>query len=779
MVWHTNEIFTTTLAQFKIAHIRRLIAVFISLLFISGGYAQSQQKVAVVLSGGGASAYAHIGFLRALEENEIPIDYISGASMGAIIGGLYSAGYTLDEIEAALSSSAFLNEVQGVDTDFYTYHFKSQSPNPSWIDYKFQGDVSWQNNLPTHLIDPIFLDFELMRLCANKCPSENSFDSLFVPFRCVAADIAQKKSIVFKSGVLSEAIRASSTYPFYVRPLVVNDQLLFDGGLYNNFPADVAVEAFKPDVVLGCNVSYNYEKPSPDDLLSQVKNMLVSSSDYSIKGAPGMVITPNDEIGTFDFWNFQSAVDNGYQATLSQIDSIKTYVNSRRTVEELALNRTRFNDKKQSLYVSKLKTKGLNNSQNRYLKKALLKKEINPSLSELRSEYLSLKSDPFIEFVYTRTEGTAVDSLVNLDMDVILEKPFSLGVGGNLSNKSINTGFISLEWHRLGTFGLQVMANTYFGKYYSSAALQTKFFLEGKVPLSIEPYFILNRWDYFKSRISFFDDVKPAFVIENEGHTGIQFETPLNKKSSLVADAKYLSNRPSYYLNSNFTNSDTADRSNFDAIRFTLGVEKNSLNHKQYANQGALFSLKVSYTEGKESYTPGSTSVLDAFEGLNKSWLELRLNFVEYIPISNKLISYPSLRTRLATFHTFSNLTATKIFQPQFNPLTESATLYLPNYRSLNYIAPGVGLCYKLSESFQLRTEHHLFQPLNELEARTDNTTTLGRLAADRFYIGSFATVYNSPLGPISLNFNYYDRSTKPWSIMLNMGYILFNRRSL
>ena len=92
--------------------------------------------------------------------------------------------------------------------------------------------------------------------------AEYNFDSLFIPFRCVAADIEAKESVVFKSGDLGEALRASMSYPFYLKPISVNGKLLFDGGLYNNFPSDIMYNDFYPDLIIGSNVTGN--EPAPD-----------------------------------------------------------------------------------------------------------------------------------------------------------------------------------------------------------------------------------------------------------------------------------------------------------------------------------------------------------------------------------------------------------------------------------------------------------------------------------------------------------------------------------
>ena len=109
-------------------------------LLLNIGLTASAQKVGLVLSGGGAKGVAHIGVIRALEDNGIPIDYITGTSMGAIIGGLYAAGYSPDEMEAIIASKDFSYWVTGELGVEYTYFFKKEAPNPSWVNLRFNYD---------------------------------------------------------------------------------------------------------------------------------------------------------------------------------------------------------------------------------------------------------------------------------------------------------------------------------------------------------------------------------------------------------------------------------------------------------------------------------------------------------------------------------------------------------------------------------------------------------------------------------------------------------------
>ncbi|MFY8077821.1 MAG: patatin-like phospholipase family protein, partial [Flavobacteriales bacterium] len=232
----------------------------------------SAQRVGVVLSGGGATAMAHIGFLKALEENNVPIDYICGTSMGAVIASFYAAGYSTRQMDSLCRTPEFtmLSEGAELPIDLQFYYLKSE-PTASMVSLKYSGGDNISNTLPTNLINPALMDWVHMKLlsAASEAARQN-FDSLFVPFRCVAADVKDKREVIFKSGSLNEAIRASCTYPFYIPPRRVDGKLLYDGGIYNNFPIDVMYRDFHPDVILGCNVSGIPADPKENNLMSQL-----------------------------------------------------------------------------------------------------------------------------------------------------------------------------------------------------------------------------------------------------------------------------------------------------------------------------------------------------------------------------------------------------------------------------------------------------------------------------------------------------------------------------
>ena len=308
---------------------RRLVSLIFSLALLTG--VLNAQSVGLVLSGGGAKGITHIGIIQALEENGIPIDYIAGTSIGAIIGGLYAMGYTPQEMLELINSKEFQQCYSGeVDKD-NTYYIKENEPTPELYSIK----ATWGDSkadiqaLPTSLIDPIHMNIKILELCIQATAAcKENFDSLFVPFRCVASDVHNKRDIIFSQGDLGNSVRASMTFPFVFSPIKVNGKLVYDGGIYNNFPADVMKRDFAPDYIIGSVVSSNIEPQANDGLMAQVESMIMHASNYELPDTNGLLMSfdLNEEVNLLDFDKAQHLFDLGYKTTLQQIDSIKKKV---------------------------------------------------------------------------------------------------------------------------------------------------------------------------------------------------------------------------------------------------------------------------------------------------------------------------------------------------------------------------------------------------------------------------------------------------------------------
>lgn len=269
-------------------------------------------KVAVVLSGGGAKGAAHVGALRVIEKAGIPIDYVVGTSMGALVGGLYAVGYNTDQLDSLLSSQ-----------DWKLLLSDRQNPQTKSLADRIQAE-HYALSIPFRAANPelsnggvikgVNLDHLLHQLLYPYNGDVGSFDSLPIPFACVAVDIAHGEAHEFHSGNLQEAMRASMSIPGVFTPVRSEDHVFVDGGIMNNYPTDVA-KKMGADIIIGVDVQADL---LPAEELKGIDRVVMQVID---------VATNNDYFAKIDSTDIYIKVDvSGYSAasfTTTAIDTLK------------------------------------------------------------------------------------------------------------------------------------------------------------------------------------------------------------------------------------------------------------------------------------------------------------------------------------------------------------------------------------------------------------------------------------------------------------------------
>jgi NTE family protein len=740
----------------------------------------NSQGVGLVLSGGGASGFSHIGVLKALEEHHIRIDHISGTSSGALVGALYAVGYSPEEIEAFVRAPEFQMMATGQVKPSQEFLLRESDPNASVVSFNVELDSMFQKSLPTNFVRPELLDFEMLRIFGiPDAVCQHNFDSLMVPFRCVASDIYGKKGVVFKTGYLNQAIRASMTFPFFINPIRVDGVLYFDGGLYNNFPADVMCNEFHPDYIIGSNVSYNAAPPQEDDLISQLTNMLVTPTDFTIPCENGILIQPKTALSTFNFDDVGKAIDEGYRATIAMMDSIKSLVPYRTTPEELALKRKVFRDKIPQLIISEVQTSNKKLTDESYVRKSILKNNKNQTISysKLERRYFRTYATPQIDYLFP-TLDLKPDSTYTMHLDVKSTRSLKVDFGGIVSSRAINTGFVQLNYYHLARTANTIEVNSYFGKFYGSGKLSGEIHLPSYYPISFKGYFCLNRFDYFRSFATFFEDVKPSFLVQYETYAGGQVKVPLFNNSKSVLDYKHFELVDNYYQTQEFTNKDTSDVTKFYGDVITFSLEQNSLNRKQFATAGSLLSFSAKYVQGKEHSVSGSTSATKYDYHHLHNWLNLNAE-AHIFPIHKKHISFGIHGlASVSSQSLFKNYTATLLNLNAFHALPDLQTFFLPEYRSPQFISGGINLIVSPIKHVDLRADGYLFQPFKQLTQKDDGTFGYSPLFKGESIVAAASAIYHSPIGPLRLTLNYFPQQAEPLYFQFSFGYIIFNDRA-
>ncbi len=218
---------------------RRLLLVLLLLLPLSALAAEARPKIGLVLSGGAARGLAHIGVLKALDEQGIQIDAIAGTSMGAVVGGLYASGYTPAELERIALEMDWQQALSDAPPRKDVPFRRKQDDRDFLVKQKISFRDDGTLGLPLGVIQGQNLAMVLESLLVHTSDNRD-FDKLAIPFRAVSTDIATGEKVVFRKGHLPQAIRASMSIPAVFAPVEIDGRLLVDGGMVDNIPVDVA-----------------------------------------------------------------------------------------------------------------------------------------------------------------------------------------------------------------------------------------------------------------------------------------------------------------------------------------------------------------------------------------------------------------------------------------------------------------------------------------------------------------------------------------------------------
>ncbi len=756
---------------------------FYMLIFFLFSGKISAQKVAVVLSGGGAKGVCHIGLLKALEENHIPIDYIAGTSMGAIIAGLYAAGYTPQQMEAIMKSEAFERWAKGEIAPEYYYYYKRSNENARWASIRLKiRDDKIKPRLPSNIVAPYEMDYQFVQIFADASAAANyHFDSLMVPFRCVASDIAANKPYVPLQGALENAIRASMTFPFYFKPITLEGRLMFDGGMYNNFPVDIAIRDFKPDYIIGCKAAGDYAAPDPNDVLSQLENMLMTKIPYEIPaGQRGILIAPTlFPVAVNDFSNTSAFIDSGYVATLRVIDSIKKNVHRTVTPSERASMRDKFNQRKPPLFVDSIYVKGVNASQADYIQRMLHHLPRQRMFQELKPEYFKLIADERVSHIFPRLHYNPTTGFYNLTLEVELNDPIEMGFGGLITSGPNTEGYLEAKYHGLGQNASSLSFYTYFGRFHTAGTLMGRIDFPHEFPWFAEGSIQLNRYNYFPVGYIFLDDILSSNLTRYDRSVAVAGGWPITN-SGLFKVSGTLGEWGARYFHTNaIKKDDTQDKTTLDyfSTRFTLDF--NSQNFRQYPTTGSRFKAILAFTTANENHSPGSTSLQTKPSMDKQAFMDLKISFDNFFGKLGKISTGAFTELYLSTRPFLNNYTATMVLLPQFEAFPALNTLVAEKFKSTSYAVAGVKSLVPFGSKIHWRSEMYFFQHFRKLFQDKYQKAYYGPWFSHHNLAFTTAWVAHSVLGPISLNLNYIQGESSPWFITFNLGYVIFSKGGL
>jgi NTE family protein len=750
--------------------VRILSLIFV--LILSGGDLLNAQKkiperpkIGLVLSGGGAKGLAHIGVLKVLEEAGIVPDYISGTSMGSIIGGLYAIGYTADDLSALNHTINW----QAMLSDFIPLRNISLEEKH---DYKrYFAELPIRNKritLPSGLLEGQNLSILLSGL-TWRTAGIDSFNLYPYPFRCVGTDIINGEIVDFNSGDLALRMRASMAIPSVFTPVVFDStQVVVDGGVIRNFPVD-EVLAMGADIVIGVYAGFK-EKETSDDLNSMAKILSRSAASYGIYDSKeqakkvNLMIAP--ELNGFNSADFNKSTDieqEGESAAREHMDELLA----------LAAEQKKYGEhpkpvplpEKDSILISSVEVNDL-----KYNDRSLIYGMLNiPAHSFLTKYDLQLGLErlfgtQYFDRLNYRFEKDTVG--FRLMVDAQEKPPSALRVslhydnfyGAGLIMNFSQSNFL-IKGARLTAAGdlcEYPQARLYYRKYTGHKkkllAGFESYYESNLIPVYIKGQEIgYSRQDHFTSELS----AKHALNINQQLGGGILFE--------------YSAVYPNKAMQTLYPNIFNFKHYGYAGFGLTASYRLNTLDDLLYPFEGSQVDIYV-----KGLYKPATalkllTDTINTMTSLS-SFGKLYINFENYKPIGKKL----SLNTGLSLgLSTNEFIASDYFFVGGFKDNLRRNQIPFAGYRpgevvANNFLQIKLGFNYKLGRNLQLQTLANVLMASDSYQTLIDYV--LGP-DSQYFHVGYGAGfMYKTPLGPVNIFLSGNNKDSR-LRFYINMGF--------
>lgn len=759
--------------------LRKTLIFILSLLSV---YVVRAEGVALVLSGGGAKGLYHIGVLQALEENEVAIDYVAGTSMGSIIAGLYAAGYTPEQMRQMALSGDMQKWVFGrLDKRHFRY-FREQDTPPSLLTLRFnvgRDTIRVDENgiaaggverypmmqLPNDILSSTQIELALSELLrpASVASGEN-FDNLMVPFFCVAADMNNRRAVVFREGDLGEAIRASMSIPFVFKPLKKREMLLYDGGVFNNFPWQYMAEFYNPNHIIGVKCTEgNKDVTENSSVIEQAMSFIMAHTDYALPKEGNILIDRAVDAGMLEFDKAEQIIAQGYSDTKARMEEILATIPARRSAAEVAARREAFVAKQPKMVLSRPKIEGLSQPQEQYVRAVMLaRKRDNDSLStfaDFRLGIYDLLAEQDFTVEYPRFEYNAENKTFIPHLQLRQQPSLRLTVGGTLSSTAYNQVRLGVKYEYIGRVGVNTGANLYLGPVYNAGIIGGKVFIRPRRPVFFDLNYIFSVRNTAYGNFGNLSRVDNTLKKRHREQYGSLTAGASTSNRSLV-QATFNAGQ-NYYL---FEGDDNPTRFTFISTR--LQFRRSTLDNPISPVSGNRIAVSGIYVNGHDKWIDEFDYGLSREFSERREWLGAKVSWQHYLPFSaTRWFSFGYSIEGVYTNHPrFDDLRVTNVSLPQYAPTTHSQMMYMPQYHSSRYVAAGFMPTFRLWDNLYLRTAFYAM--FRRAEAGITDQWQ---------YIADISVTYRTVVGPVSISLAKYGiKNGNNLYLSLNFGYPLF-----
>ncbi len=756
---------------------RKIVGSIIALLVaFSASMAQKPQSVGLVLSGGGAKGIAHIGVIQALEDNDIPIDYVAGTSMGAIVGGLYAAGYTPDEMMQLIQSKGFAYWSTGKIDEKLTYYFAQPDPTPALVHFNLGESDSLRATslLPTSLIDPLPMNFAFMDLFAPytaQCGGD--FNKLFVPLRTVTSDIYAKHKVVCRTGSLGDAIRTSMSFPLVFHPIEMDGVLMYDGGIYDNFPVDVMREDFAPDIMIGVDVSAPDGKPKSNDIMEQLEDMIIQNNDYDLPADEGIRVKVDVEnFGLLDFGKARAIYQAGYDKAMSMMDSIRGRVTSRISADARGLRREVFKSQTPYLRFDSVSVTGGTQSQNDYIRYMFTRNDADTfGVERARDAYYRAITPGKLKNLLPKATYDADDGLFDLNLKATIKDDYRVGFGGYISSSTSSMLFLSGGYNTMNLNSMDLGVNGWIGQSYLAASVNARINLRTGVPSAIRFQGVASRQKFYETDKLFFEDNTPTFITDSELFGRFFYSMAAGRRGKVDAAIGFghLVDKffPSNHADFSASNRDVSSQ---NLAQLYAGYDYNTLDNRLNPCGGAAYKITAMGVYGRYHYEPSAENSGFAAERVDRGWGQIEASAKNYFGLSRKFVLGTEFTLLASTRKLLGTYNASIVDAPSFNPTASSYNSFNPALRANQFVTAGLAPIIKITDAVQIRGSFHGFMPFRKIVECPDYTARYGNWFSDPQFFGEMAAVIALPFASVSAYGNYTSYPARNWNFGISFG---------
>jgi NTE family protein len=363
---------------------------------------------------------------------------------------------------------------------------------------------------------------------------------------------------------------------------------------------------------------------------------------------------------------------------------------------------------------------------------------------------------------------------------VIPQSPLEARFGIFFSTTGLAQTYLGFSYRELSEVSTHLKGSVQFGRLYDGVNLGFRFDYPSRIPLFFQGNFNYNGIDYNSYNTNFFfEDLKPAYITEDEINIRFDVGVPYSMSGVLKAGLGIGRNKEVYYMTNEFSSTDTSEVSIVNNLSLYAAMESNTMNNKQFATEGVykLHAIRAGY--GSEAYFPGSTSETEQNEKKEYFWFSAKYENRGYLPLDQRFNLGYYMHLHASFRPLLSNYYSTLIEAPVFKPNIITKSLFMEHYRANQFIAFGVMPVYNFSKQFHAKAEAYAFFPVQEIRRDIQNEAYLSP------YFNTMKTLFDASLnfvtvaGPVSFHVGYITEEDKPWVFQLSFGYLLFNKRSV